>query len=108
MMLLYAIKKNIPVNWAFVIMHFMLAHDEKYGRMPYARILTKIFKYFNVDIYKELNVKMNSNDCEINIKIINNKMDVPYVSIARTFKYLDEESVEPSQESGVTNQMLMN
>lgn len=41
MQLLYSIKNNLPINWAYMIMCHMLSHNEKSKGLSYGYILTK-------------------------------------------------------------------
>ncbi|KAI5389874.1 hypothetical protein KIW84_075254 [Lathyrus oleraceus] len=73
MMLLYVFSHEIPINWALVIMYHMVIHDEMVGGLPYARLLTKIFKYYGVDLTGEPHPVMNDKYA-IDVPIINLKM----------------------------------
>jgi hypothetical protein len=78
MQLMYAVKNKIPVNWASVILHHMASHSEKSASLSYARLLTKVFKKFKVNVTNELCYKMSEADCEISTDVITTKMGVKF------------------------------
>lgn len=86
-MFLYAIKREILVNWAHVIMFHMVVHDEVCGGLAYVGMLTKIFKFFGVDLTSESCSLMNEH-YEINVSIINQKMGVTYDKDAKKITYV--------------------
>lgn len=86
MKLMFAVKNGIPVNWSYVIMHHKASHTEKYGGLPYARLLTKIFKYYIVNLTNEHHIKMTGIDSLITTYIINIKMGVLYEKVTYTIK----------------------
>ncbi|KAI5401974.1 hypothetical protein KIW84_066437 [Lathyrus oleraceus] len=53
MLLLYAIKNNIFVDWGHVILCHMLTHNEHADGLPYAHFITRIFHHFNVNLENE-------------------------------------------------------
>jgi hypothetical protein len=113
MQLLYAIKNKVQVNWAYVILNHMSSHSEKSAGLPYARLLTKVFKKFKVNVTNELCYPMPPEDCEISSSVINRKMGVIYDHVSHNFRYIDHEDScvsepsQPAEPSQPTNQMLM-
>lgn len=49
----YAIKNKLQVNWAYVIMQHMISQRKLSGGLPYARLITKIMKSFDIDLNVE-------------------------------------------------------
>lgn len=94
MMLLYAFSHEIPINRALVIMYHTVIHDEMVGGLPYARLLTKIFKYYGVDLTGEPHPVMNDKYA-IDVPIINLKMGIRYDKKKRTISYVSDETVTP-------------
>jgi hypothetical protein len=122
MQLLYAIKKKILVNWAYVILNHMGSHSEKSASLPYARLLNTVFRKFKVNVTNELCYPMTSDDCEISSSVLTRKMGVIYDHDSHRYCYIDSEAsyvsqpspsvepsqpAEPSQPSQPTNQMIM-
>lgn len=116
MQLLFAVKNRIQVNWAYVIMHHLANHDEYSAGLPYARVLTKIFRKFKVNLTSESIAKMEPSDCAITTDVINSKMGVVYDSYLKTYNYIthnaDDEIAPPPppqqpHAGEPTNQMIM-
>jgi hypothetical protein len=93
--LLYAVKNQDMVNWAYVMLHHMGSHNEKSAALPHARFLTKVFKKFKVNLNNELCYSMTVNDCEISSAVINRKMGVFYDSVGHTISYMDDDESPP-------------
>lgn len=91
MLLLYAIKNNICVNWGHVILCHMLTHNEHANGLPYAHFITMIFHHFNVNLKNEVCFSMNKLSYCINIKRINRKMGVIFNQRTHEIKYLDND-----------------
>ncbi|KAI5401653.1 hypothetical protein KIW84_066215 [Lathyrus oleraceus] len=99
MMLLYSIKTHVHVDWGHSILSHMMSHDEHVEGLPYAHLLTKIFRHFNINMENELCFSMENPSFMISIKQINSKMGVIYNPRAHEIKYLDNEDEEPQQEA---------
>lgn len=67
MQLIYAISKRIKVNWAYIMMFHMQHQLGLSGGLPYARLITKILEYREVDLKKEPKKRMNPKECKINV-----------------------------------------
>jgi hypothetical protein len=98
-LLLYSIKTNFHVDWGHSILSHMMSHDEHAGGLPYAHLLTKIFRHFNVNLENELCFSMEKPSFMISIKQINRKMGVIFNPRTLEIKYLDIEDEEPQQEA---------
>ncbi|WJX25079.1 hypothetical protein P8452_14154 [Trifolium repens] len=116
MQLLFAVKNEIQVNWAYVIMHHLANHGEYSAGLPYARVLTKIFRKFKVNLTSESIAKMEPSECAITSDVVNSKMGVVYDLYLKTYNYIthnaDDEVAPPppppQQHAGEpTNQMIM-
>lgn len=99
MMLLYSIKTHFHVDWGHSILSHMMSHDEHAEGLPYAHLLTKIFRHFNVNLENELCFSMEKPSFMISIKQINRKMGVIFNPRTLEIKYLDNEDEEPQQET---------
>lgn len=95
MQLIYSMKHKIQVNWAHVIMHHIVAYNENLRGLPYARFISKIFKFFGISTKDELHGKMTEKDV-ITTDMINNKMEIYYDIDDGVFKHIHEDIVEPS------------
>lgn len=73
-------------------MHHMAAHNEIFGGLSYARLLTRIFKKWNENLNNELCIKINEFECVISTEVINSKMGVHFYNVVQTVAYLDGES----------------
>lgn len=94
-LLLYSIKTNFHVDWGHSILSHMMSHDEHAEGLPYAHLLTKIFRHFNVNLENELCFSMAKPSFMISIKQINRKMGVVFNPRTLEIKYLDIEDEEP-------------
>lgn len=77
----------------------MMYHDKHAEGLPYAHLLTKIFRHFNINLESELCFSMEKPSFMISIKQINRKMGVIYNPRTHEIKYLDNEDEEPQQEA---------
>lgn len=53
MQFLYSIKKGIRINWAYTILFHMQHQQRLSGGIPYARLITKIMNFYEVDLKRE-------------------------------------------------------
>lgn len=98
-MLLYAIKTHFRVDWGHAILSHMMSHDEYAEGLPYAHLLTKIFRHFNINMENELCFSMEKPSFMISIKQVNRKMGVIFNHRTHEIKYLDNEDEEPQPEA---------
>ncbi|KAI5400525.1 hypothetical protein KIW84_065419 [Lathyrus oleraceus] len=96
-LLLYSIKTNFHVDWGHSILSHMMSHDEHAEGLPYAHLLTKNFRHFNVNLENELCFSMAKPSFMIRIKQINRKMGVVFNPQTYKIKYLDIEDEEPQE-----------
>ncbi|KAI5408715.1 hypothetical protein KIW84_054519 [Lathyrus oleraceus] len=79
------------------ILSHMMSHDEHAEGLPYAHLLTKIFRHFNVNLENELCFSMAKPSFMISIKQINRKMGVIFNPQTNEIKYLDIKDEEPQE-----------
>lgn len=65
---IYVVKNNIKVNWAFTILHHMGHLRNLSGGLPYAWMITTILNYVGMDLRKKSFEIMTTKECEINDK----------------------------------------
>lgn len=61
MQILYTIKNNIQVNWAYLILEHMDTYNQDTIELPYAFFVTKILEYFGVNVSNERRVTIGDN-----------------------------------------------
>src|SRR3954464_6096929 len=76
MQLIFAIKNRIKVNWAYVVMHYMLHQRNLRGSLPYAHLISRLLEYCEVPLNREPFVEMTARACEISVKAANKKMGI--------------------------------
>lgn len=99
MVLLYAIKNNICVDWGHTILCHMLSHNEHADGLPYAHFLTRIFHHFNVNLENEVRLSVNKLSYYISIKVINREMGVIFNQRTHEIKYLEYDVIENQPET---------
>ncbi|KAI5433285.1 hypothetical protein KIW84_020533 [Lathyrus oleraceus] len=72
MQIIYAVKKKLQGNWAYVIMHHMF-HQKK---LSYARLVTKIIQFCQINLHGESRFKMIAKEHEINIWASNKNLEI--------------------------------
>lgn len=112
---MYAIKKQICVNWAYTILYHM-QHQQCLTRgLPYARLATKITRFCGVDLKREPKEKMKR-EFEINIGVALKNTGI-YQNTNDTYKYKDHLTTPipppaiappPAPEGGYTNEAIYN
>lgn len=60
MKVIYVVKNKWKVNWSYLTMHHMIHQKGMTGGLPYARLITKILEFCQVDLEGEAKVKMTS------------------------------------------------
>lgn len=68
--ILYALKNNITLNWAYIVKVNMFMYKWKDTRLPYAREITILLETYNVNLHGEVKVKMNESQNLINMGIL--------------------------------------
>lgn len=109
MQLIYAIKKRIRVNWEYTILYHMKHQQRFSGGLPYARLITKIMRFYEVDLKIEPKNKMKK-QCEINVGAALKNTGI-FQDIDGIFKYKDDNTAPippPETEGGYTNEAIYN
>ncbi|KAF1862531.1 hypothetical protein Lal_00024433 [Lupinus albus] len=68
--LMYAMKYNIKINWAQMIMRQMWNVHSSQSPLPYAIFITKILKHFGVSTTGETKVTLNLRESEIDVEVV--------------------------------------
>ncbi|KAF1885956.1 hypothetical protein Lal_00018497 [Lupinus albus] len=66
--LMYAIKFNIKINWAKMIMQQMWHVRDSQSLLPYAIFITKILEHFGVSLDGETKVALNLRESKVNVE----------------------------------------
>lgn len=69
--IIYAIKNRIKVNWADLIMFYMLHRKGLHSGLPYGRLITKILKFCDIELKREPKMEMTTRACEISVSVAN-------------------------------------
>lgn len=109
MQIIYVVKNKLQVNWAYIIMHHMVHQKKLFDGLPYARLITKVLEFYQIDLHGKSRFKMNAKEHEINIGTTNKNMGI-FKDKDCIFKHRDvpssTSSYSPMPEGGLTNQML--
>lgn len=108
MQLIYAIKKNIKVNWALTIMYHMKHQQILSGGLPYARLISRFLEANGLDLRREPQNKMTKKDYEINARTSLKNTRIIKDGDGQ-FKYKEDSSLnapQPVPEGGYKNDML--
>ncbi|KAF1870665.1 hypothetical protein Lal_00026165 [Lupinus albus] len=68
--LMYAIKYNIKINWAKMIMQQMWHVRDSQSLLPYAVFITKILEHFGVSLDGETKVALNLRESKVDIEVV--------------------------------------
>ncbi|KAF1896041.1 hypothetical protein Lal_00033429 [Lupinus albus] len=68
--LIYAIKFNIKINWAKMIMNKMWHVCGSQSLLPYAIFITKILEHFGVPLEGETKVALNLRESKVDIEVV--------------------------------------
>ncbi|KAF1891469.1 hypothetical protein Lal_00039599 [Lupinus albus] len=68
--LMYALKKNLEVNWALTVMNHMWSVRETNNPLPYAIIISNILEHFCVSTAGESKIILNARDNKIDVDVI--------------------------------------
>lgn len=113
---LYGIKHDIKISWAFTILNCMCRVHQLSGGFPYGRLITHILKVAGVNMRKHPYVTMTAKDFEINDKTTRKNTGI-VLAMDETFIYKDDfptnapvapPATAPNQipEGGVTMDLL--
>lgn len=108
MKVIYAVKKKLQVNWAYLIMHHMVSQNKISGGLPYARLITKILQTYGIDLCGETRFQMTPKEHEINVRVANKNMRIfkDKDGIYRHREVGYSSSYVPMPEGCPTNQMI--
>ncbi|KAF1887712.1 hypothetical protein Lal_00023719 [Lupinus albus] len=84
---MYAIKYNIKINWAKMIMQQMWHVRDSQSLLPYAIFITKIVEHFGVSLDGETKVAFNLRESKIDIEVVHKMGFVIDLVTRRTYKY---------------------
>ncbi|KAF1867991.1 hypothetical protein Lal_00042385 [Lupinus albus] len=124
--LMYAMKYNIKINWAQMIMQQMGHVRGSQSPLPYAIFITKILEHFGVSLDGETKMALNLHESKIDVEVVHNmgfsldpitrrtyrhRTDRPTVPIAQpepTIPNLPEFQAPSSSSAAMpSNQMIM-
>ncbi|KAF1874241.1 hypothetical protein Lal_00030274 [Lupinus albus] len=96
--LMYAIKFNIKINWAKMIMNQMWHVRVSQSALPYAIFITKIFEHFGVPLEGETKVALNIREIKVDIEVVH-KMGFVIDPVTRpTYKHRTDRQPAPTDE----------
>ncbi|KAF1892828.1 hypothetical protein Lal_00035472 [Lupinus albus] len=96
--LIYAIKFNIKINWAKMIMNQMWHVRGSQSPLPYAIFITKILKHFSVSLDGETKVALNLRECKVDIEVVHKMGFVIDPVTRRTYKHRTDRQPAPTDE----------
>ncbi|KAF1896135.1 hypothetical protein Lal_00042902 [Lupinus albus] len=67
---MYAMKYNIKINWAQMIMQQMWHVRGSQSLLPYAIFITKILEHFGVSLVGETKVALNLRESKIDVEVV--------------------------------------
>ncbi|KAF1863077.1 hypothetical protein Lal_00018924 [Lupinus albus] len=85
--LMYAIKFNIKINWAKMIMNQMWHVRDSQSSLPYAIFITKILEHFSVSLDGETKVALNLHESKVDIEVVHKMRFVIDPVTRRTYKH---------------------
>ncbi|KAF1894571.1 hypothetical protein Lal_00031391 [Lupinus albus] len=96
--LMYAIKFNIKINWAKMIMNQMWHVRGSQSLLPYAIFITKILEHFGVPLEGEAKVALNLRENKVDIEVVH-KMGFVIDPVTRpTYKHCTDRQPSPTDE----------
>ncbi|KAF1862607.1 hypothetical protein Lal_00014147 [Lupinus albus] len=96
--LMYAIKYNIKINWAKMIMQQMWHVRGSQSLLPYAIFITKILEHFGVSLDGETKVALNLRESKIDIEVVR-KMGFVLDPVTRqTYKHRTDRQTAPTNQ----------
>ncbi|KAF1870678.1 hypothetical protein Lal_00026235 [Lupinus albus] len=96
--LMYAIKFNIKINWAKMIMNQMWHVRGSQSPLPYAIFITKILDHFGVSLDGETKVALNLRDSKVDIEVVHKMGFVIDLVTRRTYKHRTDRQPAPTVE----------
>ncbi|KAF1884330.1 hypothetical protein Lal_00033503 [Lupinus albus] len=96
--LMYAIKFNIKINWAKMIMNQMWHVRGSQSSLPYAIFITKILEHFGVSLDGETEVALNLRESKVDIEAFHKMEFVIDPITRRTYKHRTDREPAPTDE----------
>ncbi|KAF1874222.1 hypothetical protein Lal_00030255 [Lupinus albus] len=96
--LMYAIKFNIKINWAKMIMNQMCHVRGFQSLLPCAIFITKILEHFVVSLDGETKVALNLHESKVDIEVVHKMEFVIDPVTRRTYKHRTDRQPAPSDE----------
>ncbi|KAF1879748.1 hypothetical protein Lal_00039691 [Lupinus albus] len=96
--LMYAIKYNIKINWAKMIMQQMWHICGSQSLLPYAIIITKILEHFGVSLDGETKLALNLRESKVDVEVIHKMGFVIDPVTRRTYKHRTDRQTAPTDQ----------
>ncbi|KAF1892935.1 hypothetical protein Lal_00035519 [Lupinus albus] len=96
--LMYAIKFNIKINWAKMIMNQIWHVRGSQNPLPYAIFITKILEHFGVPLEGETKVALNLRESKVDIEVVHKMGFIIYPVTRRTYKNRTDRQPTPTDE----------
>ncbi|KAF1872169.1 hypothetical protein Lal_00033823 [Lupinus albus] len=101
---MYAIKFNIKINWAKMIMQQMWHVRGSQSPLPYAIFITKILEHFGVSLDGETKVALNLHERKVDVEVVH-KMGFVIDNVTRqTYKHRIDRQPAPTNEPEPTTE----
>ncbi|KAF1866049.1 hypothetical protein Lal_00013485 [Lupinus albus] len=95
---MYAIKYNIKINWAKMIMQQMGNVRDYQSPFPYAIFITKILEHFGASLDSETKVALNLRESKIDIEVVHRMGFFLDPVTRRTYKYRTDRQTAPTNQ----------
>ncbi|KAF1868081.1 hypothetical protein Lal_00034023 [Lupinus albus] len=95
---MYAIKYNIKINWAKMIMQQMWHVRDSQSPLPYAIFITKILEHFGVSLDGETKVALNLHESKVDVEVVHKIGFVIDPVTRRTYKHHTDRQPAPTDE----------
>ncbi|KAF1894600.1 hypothetical protein Lal_00031420 [Lupinus albus] len=102
--LMYAIKFNIKINWAKMIMNQIWHVRGSQSPLPHAIFITKILEHFGVSLDGETKVALNLRESKVDIEVVNKMRFVIDHVTRRTYKHRTDRQPTPTDEPEPTTE----
>ncbi|KAF1879866.1 hypothetical protein Lal_00014166 [Lupinus albus] len=96
--LMHAIKYNIKINWAKMIMQQMCHVRGSRSPLPYAILITKILEHFGVSLDGETKVALNIRESKNDIEVVHKMEFVLDPITRRTYKHRTDRKTAPTDQ----------
>ncbi|KAF1864727.1 hypothetical protein Lal_00039893 [Lupinus albus] len=95
---MYAMKFNIKINWAKMILQQMLHVRSSQSPLPYAIFITKILEHFGVSLEGETKVALNLRESKVDVEVVHKMGFVIDLVTRRTYKHHTDRQPAPTDE----------